>query len=154
MRILSNVEFEKLAEKESPRLKAIAKHRCDKSPDGFLTTDDIADYAKVCMYSGDHKTANWLKSLAILAKNGKIARLRKNASTWEDHVEQVHMMHRAKEIPFDIGQHVYCKDCERYGSIADYIPDSKEYLVVLDPFQLRTYKKNDLEKVATIKNKE
>lgn len=149
MRVLSNVEFERLTEDQTPRLRMIAKQRCDQDSSGFLTLAEISDYAKVCMYSGDHSSATWLKNLSVVATNGKLGRLRSNADTWEDHREEVHMLYAAEKVPFDIGQHVMCKDSGRYGSVADYIPDSKEYLVVLDPFQIMVYKKDQLEKVAS-----
>lgn len=149
MVIVSNVEFEKLTDGQSNRLRMIAKNRAEGDPKGFLTIAEVQDYIKTCMYSGDNSAAQWLKNLVTLAKNGTIRRARTGQSTWEDHCNDVSIRYAAKEIPFDIGQHVFCKDCGRYGSIADYIPDSKEYLVIMDPFQVMTYKKSDLEKVAT-----
>jgi hypothetical protein len=153
MRVLSNVEFEKLTEGQTPRLRMLAKQRCDQDSTGFLTLAEISDYAKVCMYSGDHGSATWLKNLSVVATNGKLDRLRSDSVTWEDHREEVHTLYAAEKVPFDIGQHVMCKDSGRYGSVADYIPDSKEYIVVLDPFQIMTYKKDQLEKVATVTKK-
>jgi len=146
MTILSNVEFEKLVADQSPRLKAIAKQRCDQAPAGMLTTDDIGQYIKACMYSGDKQATQWLKSLIVISKNGKLTRLRSNSNTWEDHVEDVRRL--GAEGVLDIGQHVRCKESGRYGSIADYNKESKEYIVVLDPFQVKTFKSNKLEKVA------
>ena len=150
MTILSNVEFEKLAADQSPRLKAIAKKRCDQSPTGFLTLDDVGHYIEACTYSGDKKAAQWLKSLIVISKNGKLSRLRNKSDTWEDHVEDVRRLSAAGDA-LDIGQHVRCKDTGRYGSIADYNEDTKEYIVVLDPFQVQTFKSNKLEKVAKVK---
>lgn len=152
MRVLSNVEFETLVEGQSPRLKTLAKQRCVQSPTGFLTIEDIATYTKACEYSGDKASSSWLKNLAVLAKNGKLQRIRTGANTWADHVEHVHALYAAKSAPFNIGQHVFVDDVGRYGSIADYIPDTEEYLVILDPFQVKTYKKKDLEKVAKVIN--
>jgi len=150
MVIVSNVEFEKLTGGQSNRIQAIAKRRCDAEPKGFLTLADTQDYIKICTYSGDNGAAQWLKNLITLAKNGTMKRIRTGRTTWEDHCNDVHIRYAAKEIPFDIGQHVFCNDCGRYGSIADYIPDTKEYLVVMDPFQVLTYTKKDLEKVAKV----
>jgi len=150
MTILSNVEFEKLVTDQSPRLRTIAKQRCDQAPTGVLTRADIDQYIQACTYSGDKKAAQWLKSLIVVSKNGKLARLRSNEATWEDHVEEVHRLSAAKEA-LDIGQHVRCKESGRYGSIADYNPDSKEYIVVLDPFQIMVYKSNQIETVASHK---
>ena len=148
MTILSNVEFEKLTDHQAPRLRAIAKQRCDQSPKGFLTLDDVGQYIKACMYSGDKEAVQWLKSLIVISKNGKLTRLRSKSDTWEDHVEEVRRL--GAEGVLDINQHVRCKETGRYGSIADYNKDSKEYIVVLDPFQIKTFKSNELEKVATV----
>jgi hypothetical protein len=150
MNILSNVEFEKLITDLPPRMRAIAKERCDKSPYGFITLSELGEYAKMLEYSGDPRTAKWLKNLAVLAKNGKIAKLRSGNETWEDHVELVAALHTAEEIPFGIGQHIFITDEDRYGSVVDYIPATKEYLVVLNPFQVKQYKKDDLKKVARV----
>jgi hypothetical protein len=146
MTILSNVEFEKLVTDQSPRLKAIAKSRCDQSPQGFLTLEDVGQYIKACTYSGDKRAAQWLKSLIVVSKNGKLERLRNKSDTWEDHVEDVRRL--AANGVLDIGQHIREKDSGKYGSIADYNKDTKEYIVVLDPFQVKTLKSNKLEKVA------
>jgi len=150
MRVLSNVEFEKLVAEQAPRLRVLARQRCEANPSGFISVDDLGIYTKAFEFSGDGQAAKWLKNLIVLAKNGKLARIRKGTTTWEDHVEQVTALHAAKEVKFNIGQHVYVEDEGRYGSVVDYIPDSKEYLVVLDPFQVKQYKKKDLEKVAKI----
>jgi len=153
MRVLSNVEFEKLVAEQAPRLRVLARQRCEANPSGFISVDDLGIYTKAFEFSGDCQAAKWLKNLIVLAKNGKLARIRKGTTTWEDHVEQVTAMHAAKEVKFNIGQHVYVEDEGRYGSVVDYIPDIKEYLVVLDPFQVKQYKKKDLEKVASIAKK-
>jgi hypothetical protein len=147
MTILSNVEFEKLVADQSPRLKAMAKQRCDQSPKGVLTLDDISQYIRACTYSGDHQSVQWLKSLIVVSKNGKLNRLRNKSDTWEDHRDEVRQLSAAEGV-LDIGQHVRCKESGRYGSIADYNKDSKEYIVVLDPFQVMVYKSKQLEKVA------
>jgi len=148
MNILSNVEFEKLVVDQSPRLRMLAKTKCDEAPSGYLTMDDVTGYIRACTYSGDPGAVSWLKSLVVLVKNGKIQRLRTNATTWDDHREEVTTLVRSGAVAFDISDHVLCKDCGRYGSIVDYLPDTKEYIVALDPFQIQTYKKKDLEKVA------
>jgi len=152
MTILSNVEFEKLTADQSPRLKTIAKQRCDQFPKGFLTLEDVGQYITACTYSGDKKSAQWLKSLIVISKNGKLSRLRSKADTWEDHVEDVKRL--AADGVLDIGQHIRCKDSGRYGSIADYNKDTKEYIVVFDPFQVQTRKSKQIEKVASISNEE
>jgi len=149
MTILSNVEFEKLAVEQSPRLKAIAKNRCDQSPQGFLTLEDIGGYITACTHSGDKPSVQWLKSLIVISKNGTLGRLRTNSTTWEDHCAEVSRLARSGAVAFDISDHVLCKDSGRYGSIVDYVVDTKEYVVALDPFQIKTYQKKELEKVAT-----
>ena len=79
MRILSNVEFEKLVADQSPRLKMLAKQRCDQSPSGFLTLDDIDRYISACTYSGDSQAVSWLKNLVVMKKNGTLDRIRAGA---------------------------------------------------------------------------
>lgn len=150
MNVISNSEFVALVDGQSPRLKTIAKQRYEASPKGSLTLDDIRTYTQTFEYSGDRASSAWLKNLAVLAKNGKIQRIKSGATTWDDHVEEVRSLYAAKSAPFNIGQHVFVEDVGRYGSIADYIPDTEEYLVILDPFQVKTYKKKDLEKVAKV----
>jgi hypothetical protein len=151
MVILSNAEFAKLTVDQSPRLHAIASQRADNEPTGFLVAADAHEYVKVCTYSGDLKGAQWLKNLLAVAKNGKLQRIRDGSATWEDHLGEVLQLKAAKEIPFAIGDHIELKENGKYGSIVDYIPDSKQYLVVLDPFQVMLYKANELEKVAALK---
>lgn len=148
MTILSNVEFEKLVVEQSPRIRAIAKARCDANPTGLLTLEELSTIIRAAEFSGDRRGSAWLKNLVVLAKQGKIAKIRENRGTWGDHVEHVHALHAAKKILFNIGQHVSLKDSGKFGSVVDYIPDTDEYLVVLDPFQIKVYKKNELEKVA------
>ena len=139
MVVLSNVEFEKLVAEQPPRLKTLAKQRCDVDPKGFVSTADLGEMAQIFSYSGDDRTAGWLKNLSVLAKNGKIQRLRKKTATWQDHVDHVIALQAADEIPFKIGDHIFVKDEGRYGSVVDYIPAAKEYLVVLDPFHVKQY---------------
>lgn len=150
MTVLSNVEFEKLVSEQSPVLKTIARKRCDASPVGHVMLAELAEITQTFDYTGDRKTAQWLKNLAVLAKNGKIAKLRSGNGGWQEHAEHVAALHRAAEIPFGLGQHIFVSDEGRYGSVVDYIPDTKEYLVVLDPFQVKQYKKDELKKVASI----
>lgn len=151
MIILSNVEFEKLVVDQIPKLKAIAKQRCDQSPEGFVCDNDLLEYVQAFEFTGDRKTSGWLKNLVILAKKGVIEKLRRKPRDWDTHTIQVRSLYAAKQIPFDLGQHVYIKDSGRYGSIVDYVPDDELYLVVLSPFQLMTYKKSELEKTAELK---
>jgi len=148
MSVLSNVEFNSLTANQSARLKTIAVKRLEKDQSGFLTIADINEYIKICQYSGDKKSTQWLKNLLSLHKGGKLNRIRKGATTYQDHVEDVRMLHAAGNIPFDIGDSVRCNKSGKYGTVIDYIPDTKEYLVVLNPFQMKTYSKGDITKVA------
>lgn len=150
MNVLTNSEFENLVVDQTPRLKAIARQRSEQDPSGFLKMDDIQEYAKVCAYSGDQASSKWLKNLAVVYKNGTLQRIRTGKTTWEDHAAHVNKLYAAGEVKFNIGQHVFVEDEGRYGSVVDYMPDSKEYLVVLDPFQVKQFKKKDLEKVAQL----
>ena len=150
MKIIANAEFVYLTEKQSPRLQSVAKERYARDPNGFLEEVDVSEYKKIFAYSGDKSAVRWLDNLLIFTKNGTVSRIKSGRTTWEDHVQDVGRRVAKGELPFDLGQHVQCKESGRYGSVVDYIPDSEEYLVVLNPFQVMTYKKGDLKRVAQL----
>lgn len=148
MRVLSNVEFKKLTEGQPYRLQAMATRRLDRDPTGYLTIDEIPEFVKVCTYSGDHKSANWLKSLMTVAKNGQLRRMRAGAETYEDHKQYVTALKVKGSIKFGLNDHIQCKQTGKFGTVVDYLPDSKEYIVILNPFEVKMYKESDLEKVG------
>lgn len=146
MIVVSNADFVELAAERSAKLRMIASNRYKEDPNGNVSITDLKEYSEVCL--GNDRDVCWLKSLATLALNGSIERIRKNACTFEDNKFNVHIMRRAGEIKFDINDHVMCKKSERRGVVVDYIPSTKEFLVVLDPFTVRTYKADELDKVG------
>jgi len=148
MVICSNTEFEQLAKSRGGRLVMISRDRAQKNPNGHLSVDEVHKYIRTLSYTEPKNTIAWLKNLIVLAQNGTIQRLKRGAATWEDHVEHVRVLYAAKELPLNIGNHIQCKDSKRYGTVVDYIPDTQEYVVALDPFQIITYKKKDITKVA------
>ena len=148
MVICSNTEFEQLVKSRGGRLVMIARDRAQKNPQGYLQVDEVRKYIRTLSYTEPKSTIIWLKNLAVLAQNGTIQRLKRGATTWEDHIEHVKVLHAAKELPLNIGNHIQCKDSKRFGTVVDYIPDTEEYVVALDPFQIITYKKKDITKVA------
>jgi len=152
MRVLSNAEFKKLTEGQPYRLQTMATRRLERDPQGHLMLNDIPEYVKVCTYSGDHKSANWLKSLMTVASNGQLNRIRQGTETFEDHREYVKKLCANGSIKFGLNDHVQCKESGRYGQVVDYLPKTKEYIVVLDPFQVKTYKEGDLLKVGSDAN--
>lgn len=149
MKVLSNVEFEKLTKEQSPRLRALSKARCDRNPTGFLMLADLDTVIQVCKYSGDQKATQWLKSLKLLAENGELEKVRTQPDSWTAHVYHVAALYKKGEIAFDLFDHIMLKETGKRGTVVDYNPDSKEFLVVLDPFQLQSFPKGDLEKVAS-----
>ena len=122
--------------------------RFDSDPAGHLTIEEIPEFVKVCTYSGDRRSANWLKSLIALAQNGQLRRVRDGAETFDDHREYVHALKANGSIKFGLNDHVQCKETGKFGTIVDYIPDTKEYIVILDPFQVKMYKDSDLNKAG------
>jgi hypothetical protein len=148
MQILSNLEFERLTAGQSYRLQAVAKRRAALKPQGHLQLEELPEYIKTCTYSGDHKSAAWLKSLVVLAKNGQLSRIRKSTETYADKQKYNAALHAQGAIKFKLNDAVMCKDCGKYGQVVDYLPESKEYIVVLDPFQIRTVKESELTKVG------
>jgi hypothetical protein len=148
MKIISNIEFVKLVENQPAMLRRIAAERYKNNPHGKLTMSDLEKIIDIFRFTADRKSISWLQSLVVLAKNGKIARMRRNATNYTDHVEEVNLLHRTGSIQFDLHDHVMCKESGRYGTVIDYIPSTKEFLVILDPFHVRTYKADQLDKVA------
>jgi len=152
MKIVSNSEFEALTSKCAPRLRAMAKSRNRNDPAGQLTASDLDAYMEACMYAGDHKSVQWLKNLKHLSKSGMLRQLRQGKSNWNNHALHIEALHRKGEIKFKLGDAVMVKETGKQGQIIDYFPDEKEFLVVLDPFQIKTIKPGDLEKVARTKS--
>lgn len=150
MNVISNAEFVKLVENQTTRLRGFASQRLKANPAGAMTLGEIENLAETCKFMGDAKSSGWLQSLSVMARSGKLARLRRNAHTYQDHVEEIHLLKRTGAIQFDLHDHVVCKETGRYGSVVDYIPDTKEFVVILDPFAIRTCKADQLEKVASI----
>ena len=150
MVILSNVEFEKLVSEQSPRLKMVAKNRCKLNPKGFIKLSDLDAVIHVCQYTGDKGSVRWLKSLKSLAQSGKLAKIKSKDGlhAWERHAIHVAELHKKGEIAFDLFDHIMLKEDGRRGTVVDYQPDTKEFVVALNPFELRSYPKKDLEKVA------
>jgi len=154
MKVLSNVEFEKLTEEKSPRIKSLAKARCDRNPEGFLTTAELDEIIKICKYSGDEPSTRWLQALKILSNNGQLHRSRTGTNTWEDHSNLVSALRRKGEISFGLFDHIILKETGKRGTVVDYNIDDKKYLVTLDPFELKWFEKKDLEKTAKLFDQE
>lgn len=148
MKILSNYEFSELVKEQSPKLKAIAKSRVQENPKGFLHLSDVDTLITALTYSADKKGAAWLKNLKSLAKSGRLQKTRTGLSALEDHLLKVSNLHRKGEIAFDIGDHIMLKENGKHGTVVDYVPEDKQFLVMLNPYQLVSYEKKDLEKVA------
>ena len=145
---LSNAEFEVLTSDQSSRLKMIAHERYKQDPHGLLTREAVDTYIKTCEYTGDTQSVQFLKNLVTLANNGMMDRIRTGATTWEDHKIHVAVLRKRGAIKFNIGDHVLCNDTGSFATIVDYLPTTKEYMVVIDPFQLKQYAQKDLEKIA------
>ena len=57
-------------------------------------------------------------------------------------------LRRKGEIAFNIGDHIMLKENGKHGTVVDYLPEDKQFLVMLNPYQLMSYEKKELEKVA------
>lgn len=151
MKIVTNSEFAELtakAKKTPNRVKSMAKARFEHDPKGDLLEGDLDKFIALCACSGDKESVRWLKSVKVFSTNGMIKRIKTGQTTWNDHVLDVHRRSAQKEIPFDLNDTVVLKDSGRRGIVCDYCPDSKEYVVVFNPFQVAHYKTEDLTKVA------
>lgn len=152
MKICSNKDFEFLVKDQSLRLKALAKARTEKNPAGNLEVSDLNSLINACSYTGDVKSTKFLKHLKAMVENGEFYQLQAKHVLGDWDVHQVHIaeLHRKGEIAFDIGSHVLLKDSGKRGMVVDYLPEEKEFLVVLDPFQLKSFPKKELEKIAQL----
>lgn len=152
MKVLSNAEFEKLVEGKASRLRAVARKRCDSDPQGHLHLDELDRMIQMFAYSGDGSSSKFLKDLRVLATSGEIKKARSPSDgkeCWESHVRHVAMLHKRGEVAFNLFDHIMLKEDGKRGMVVDYLPDDKTYVVALNPFELRSYPKGDLEKVAT-----
>lgn len=149
MNILTNSEFAEITKNQTPRLRATANARATRNPEGQFTMQDLDKTIQMCMYSGDKKATTWLKSLKVFAKGGYIRRIKQGLSTYDDHVLDVHQKYAAGELPFNLFDNIMLKDTGKRGTVVDYNPTTKEYIVALDPFQIKSYPKGDLQKIAT-----
>lgn len=148
MVILSNAEFEKLTENQSLRLKTIARKRMEDDPKGLVKLSDLDPIIKICSYSGDKKAVRWLKSLKSVATSGELTKVRRNPDSWRDHTLHIAKLRKEGEIAFDLFDHIMLKDTGKRGTVVDYNPDSKEFIVALNPFEIQSFPKKELEKVA------
>ena len=148
MKILSNVEFEELVKDQSPRLKYMAKVRRESDPYGSLTTTGLDEIIKACLYSGDKKTANWLKSLRVIGTNGNLKKLRYGTSDYEKHKISMHKKVSEGTLPFDLGDQIINKETGKRGTVVDYNPTTKNYIVVFNPFQVQELPTDELAKVG------
>jgi hypothetical protein len=140
MTLLTNEEFEKLASSQTNRIKVWASNRVENSPNGSFTLKDLDSLIEVCAYSGD-KSIGWLKNLKSLAVSGKLHQLKANRNTYEDHRYEIELLASQKKIPFAIGDKVQCVANGKMGVVADYNTSSEEYIVVLDPTEIRVFDK-------------
>lgn len=135
MNVVSNQEFVKLVEGRSNQLRSLARKRAENDPSGYLVVSELENIMKV---AGSTPPADrmWLQKLYVMATSGRLARIRQGHETWEDHVAAVHVLHAQSTIPFDINDHVILKDTGKSGMVGDYNPDTKEYVVFTNPFQM------------------
>ena len=141
---VSNFEFCKLTEGRSNRLHTIAAKRYEKEPKGFLTSSDLDDLAIMCKYAHEDRDVTWLRTLITMASTGKLASMLKGKFSVKDHFAEVRQMVAQEKIPYGIKDMVVMKDTGKSGVIADYNVDTKEYIVVLNPFQIRNVPANEL----------
>jgi len=140
MILLTNEEFEKLASNQTNKIRVWASNRVNNSPNGDFTLQDLDSLIEVCAYSGD-KSIGWLKNLKSLAVSGKLQQLKANRNTYEDHKVEIELLASQKKIPFSIGEKVQCVANGKFGVIAEYNVGSEEYIVVLDPMEIKVFDK-------------
>jgi hypothetical protein len=141
---LSNYVFFKLAADRSNRLHTLATKRFEKEPQGSLTTHELDELALICKYSHEDNDVTWLRTLGTLLTSGRLASMLHGKFSYQDHVAEINNMVAQEKIPYGIKDLVVLKDGGKSGVIADYNTDTKEYMVILNPFQLRNVPAKDL----------
>lgn len=149
MKILSNEELQFLVKDKHPRLRMLAKARADKDPKGEFTTKDLDRAIQFCMYAGDKDSTSWLKSLKVHAENGDLDRMRNEPDAYESHKLHISSLVKNGAIKFDLYDSVILKDNGKRGKVVDFNPESKQYVVLFNPFEVKIYDQNVLEKVGT-----
>lgn len=150
MKILSNEEFQYLVKDKHPRLRMLAKTRVDKNPTGEFTIDDLDRSIQFCMYAGDKESTSWLKSLKVHAENGDLDRMRNNPDAYESHRLHIYSLVKNGTVKFDLYDSVVLKDNGKRGKIVDFDPESKQYVVLFNPFEVKVYDQKVLEKVGRV----
>lgn len=134
--VISNVEFDRLVDGRSNWLKQLARVRVNNNKVGSVSLSDLEGMISACQATGNQGDVTWLKNLKFMHVSGKLDKLRDGETTWEDHVVEVKSKVAQQQIPFDINDYVIVKESGKSGTIADYIVDKDEYVVVLNPFQV------------------
>ena len=144
MRVLSNREFLSLVAERSNQLKSIASKRCELEPAGCLEDFELDNIIATCQYAGNSGDVKWLKSLKAMHTSGKLHEIKSGKNDFWDHALEVRRLVAQKTIPFDMNDFVIVNESGRSGTVADYNVDTKEYVVVLSPFQVATFKPEEL----------
>jgi len=148
MLILSNAELEVLVDGVSQKLKALISVRAKNDPSGKVTEKDIDAYTHACACLADKKAVTYLKNLKILAKSGKLQKIMSGKDKYYLHLLRWSNLVKKGEVKFMLNDKVCVKETGKFGQVVDYIPESKVYVVVLDPFQVKEFKSNEIEKCA------
>jgi hypothetical protein len=122
----------------------MAKKRYEKEPRGSLSRGDLEELATVCKYSHEDKDVTWLRTLGTMMSTGKLDNLRRGKFNFQDHAVEVQRMVAQKKIPFGLKDMVILKENGKAGVVADYNTDTNEYIVILNPFQIRNVPASDL----------
>lgn len=143
MSVMSNSDFAKLAESRSGWLKSAAGIKYRKDPDGGVSREDLVHLAKQCRAYNKFADDKWLKSLIAMNDQGILDQIKQGVGVF-NHVASVKLLHAQKKIPFAINEMVLVKESGRRGIVVDYLTDAGEYVIALDPFEIRQLKSSDL----------
>lgn len=150
MKILSNSELETLVSDLSPKLKAIVSVRAKQDPNGSVSDKDLDAYIHACRCLADKKAVMCLKNLKALAKSGKLQEILSGKDKYTAHLMKWAKLIKCGEAKFMLNDRVCVKETGKFGQVVDYIPDQKVYIVVLDPFQVKEFKSNELKSAHAI----
>ncbi|MFA5132745.1 MAG: hypothetical protein WC444_05490 [Candidatus Paceibacterota bacterium] len=136
-KVLSNYEFAVVASKQSPWMAAKAKKRLVSAVKGFVSRSDLNVILAECVACNKPEDAKWIRAVMSAYDSGKLSNLRQDKGDWVTHLAHVRVLSDSKKIPFGLREMVMVKDTGMVGQVMDYLVDKDEYVVVLNPFEIK-----------------
>lgn len=156
---MSNGMFRALMEYSAatqPELKTFvvaARLRHEQDPEGSVRLDDLKTYAKKAGSHGLKQAAATFENLHGLARTGELRRIMAGEKTLNVRQAMWTKLRRYGKTEFGRGDFVIHKPTGKRGTVVDYVPDSKEFVIQIGEFDVATCKAGDLMKSTALEAK-